>query len=95
MAAEQTLSLVRKSQAVKIQSYLDEERGLFLASDVVSPHVPVPHKNAYFARNSYYHYLLRYLFRESLEEGKLAHHILDGVFIPLIPPASLNDEKDE
>ena len=85
--------MVRKTQAVKIQSYLDEERGLFLASDVVSPHVPVPHKNAYFARNSYYHLLLRYLFRESLQEGKLAHHVLDGVFVPLIPPASLNDEK--
>ena len=86
IAAEATLSLARKLEAVEIQSFLDKERALFVGSDTGC-------LNTYFAQNSFYYHLRQFLFQKSLREKKLAHCIFDGLFIPLIPVSSVENEE--
>ena len=46
---------------------------------------------AKWAREHYYYWMRVYLIEKSYEQNKFAHKIIDGLFVPLIPPSSLGD----
>jgi len=90
-AADITLGLIEKEEHVRIESFLQHQKELYFEShrgDVSKP------QSLQVAEWSYrYHYsnLRLFLISESLRMRKVHHRFQNDVFLPLIPPQSIQD----
>ena len=89
--AQQALSLIEQLDAVKVQSYMDEQKRKYLASHPVDNTTSTDEKIARWAETSYYKHLRDYIVEDSLDAQKFAHRFQDSTFIPLFPPQSIQD----
>eukprot|EP00959_Pyramimonas_sp_CCMP1952_P453849 9468944-Pyramimonas_sp.AAC.1 len=94
-AASQSLGLVEKMDAVKLQSYLDYQKAKYFESSPGDSDVPIRLRHARWAYTFYYQHVREYLANESLNQKSMAHHFHGSTFVPLIPPQSLGDEEQK
>eukprot|EP00959_Pyramimonas_sp_CCMP1952_P284079 5937917-Pyramimonas_sp.AAC.1 len=69
-AAAQILGLVEKTDAVKLQSYLDFQKSKYFESSPGDPDVSIRLRHAQWAHAFYYHHVREYLASESLEQKR-------------------------
>ena len=89
--AEEILGAIQKSEYVELESYLAQRRQLYFASNPGEKDIPQKVQDVEWARRFYYAELQRFLTEKSLKAKKLAHKVVDGVFVSLIPPSSMED----
>ena len=92
-AAEQSLGLVEKMDAVKVQSYIDFQKQQYFESSPGDPATSIEEKHARWALRFYYKHVRDFLSSDSLDAKKFAHRFSGSTFIPLIPPQSIGDEE--
>ena len=90
-AAEEILGAILKSEYVELESYLARRRQLYFASNPGEKDIPQKVQDVECARRFYYAELQRFLTEKSLKAKKLAHKVVDGVFVSLIPPSAMED----
>ena len=89
-AAGMALALVDKVDAVKIQSYIAEQRRLYFVEHPDDEDgVPLAVKVAKWDYTFWYFHLRRFLIQESLASRVFAHRFQEGQFLAVIPPQSL------
>ncbi|CAK0842742.1 unnamed protein product [Prorocentrum cordatum] len=93
-AAAQILGLVEKTDAVKLQSYLDFQKSKYFESSPGDPDVSIRLRHAQWAHAFYYHHVREYLASESLEQKRMSHHFHGSTLAPLIPPQTQFLEED-
>ena len=92
-AAEQSLGMVDKLDALKVQSYIDFHKQQYFESSPGDPAIAMKEKIARWALEFYYKHLRDFLVRDSLDVKQFAHRFSGSTFIPLIPPQSIGDEQ--
>ena len=93
MAAEQSLKLVEKIDAVKLQSYLDMKFKTYVETCPTDPSTTMKQKRAHWAQTSYYNHLRDFAGRDCLDSRTFTHRFVGPTFIPMIPPQSFGDEE--
>ena len=93
MAAEQSLKLVEKMDAVKLQSYLDLEFKKYLETCPTDASTSMKQRHAHWAQSSYYNHLRNFAARDGLDSRAFTHRFVGPTFIPMIPPQSFGDEE--
>ena len=94
MAAEQSLKLVEKVDAVKLQSYLDlmfKEYFETYPRDDAS--ISIEQIRACWARSGYYKHVRNFTANDCLDNRAFTHRFDGPTFIPLIPAHSFEDEE--
>ena len=91
--ADSMLSSMMKSDYVEIQSYVDHKWAEFRSSSPVDDNVPEKVRRAKFMQDSFYVLCVQFYIERSFTEKRLRHHFSNGVFVPVIPVASMSDES--
>ena len=96
-AAEQSLRLVEKIDAVKLQSYIEFQKQQYFESSPGDPATSIEEKHARWARTFYYKHVRDFLSRDCLDAQTFAHRFDGSTFIPMIPVvyAILSFERSE
>ena len=89
--ARDALEFVLKTEHAELQSFIDKKYADFRAITPTDEEVPEPVRRAKFMYSSYYALVVQYNVHRSYGDRKLRHRFTDGVFVPVIPVASLGD----
>ena len=93
MAAEQSLKLVEKMDAVKLQSYLDLQFKKYLETCPTDASTSKKERRAHWAQSFYYEHLRNFTARDCLDSRAFIHRFVGATFIPMIPAQSFGDEE--
>ena len=93
MAAEHSLKLVEKMDAVKLQSYLELQFKKYLETCPTDPSTSMKQKCVHWAQSSYYNHLRDFAARDCLDSRTFTHRFVGPIFIPMISPQSFGGEE--
>ena len=91
--AQHLLDLLRKTEAVELQSFLDQKRAAFLGALPLSATTDIRKEDATHTYDTYYTYVCEYFAKASLETECFRHRMEDDRFLPLFPVASIGDAE--
>ena len=90
---EQGMTLIDKTEHVELESYVAHRKQLYFQSNPGEEGKPQAVLEAEWARSFHYAEIRKFLFQKTFDRHKIAHKMMEGIFIPLISPASLADEQ--
>ena len=76
---------------IEIQSFLDAEKSKFFASNPMTDEIPFKLREVKFMYDHYYTLTTRFYLKKSLTQRDFMHRMQDGIFLPVIPMASIKD----
>ena len=92
--AEDTLRFIRKMETVEIQSYLDHCcQEYFESHPVCNGTENIQVRTARWKREYTYTHIREFFVKKSIEGDTLPHRFGSGIFLPLIPTASLQSPE--
>ena len=89
--AKAALEFLLKTEQAEVQSYVDQKYAEFRALSPTDESVPEPVRRAKFMYSSFYGLVVDFHLQKSYENKQLRHRFTDGVFVPVIPVASIGD----
>ena len=95
--AKEALELTDKIEFVEMEAFIQNKRDIDLCADFFQGEESHNVKVAKWSQRFHYTYQRMFLLEKSLEEKRLRHKILDGVFLPLIeiPVNATKEEREE
>ena len=91
-AAKETLQFILKMEATELQSYHDSKYIEFRKSVPADPNISEKVRRSRFAYDYFYPLTIEFYLEKTMRTHEFCHRVADGLFLPIIPIASIGDE---
>ena len=92
--AEAILEYMQKVETVEVQSFIDEARAQYAASNPGDDNLPREAKDAQWMRQSFYPLMREFFYTKAFEKKKFSHRFSKCGFVPLVAMASIEDDDE-
>ena len=88
-AAKETLQFILKTEATELQSYHDIKYIEFRRSAPADPNISEKVRRSRFAYEHFYPLTIEFYLEKTMRTREFCHRVADGLFLPIIPIASI------